>query len=265
MSTKKIVIGLLSIILLGSIVPAPKELTIAFKQKSTQQNIIKNALLLSQLKFRSFLDIAFQACTPHFLENGQMLDSYHAVPCKDEKLLKLFNDIQNELGIYPKVSLFIGNNIPQKLGLNTAAFYDFQCKTVTIISSVFYNQPIIYQRHLLYHELRHHLQNLAPESIRFLPEIQKMLDDQKISYAQALEFDADYFAAEHGTHSCPVCLKQLQKYFAIFKPEEYKGYMLYTDFKNLLAQAKTNRDFCPEHNSKAKRASGWFKEPYLPW
>lgn len=182
-----------------------------------------------------------------------MLEKYKAQPCKDKQLVEEFQVLQNKLNLSYKVPLFTTEAKPEILPCkDTVAFYDFKAEAIAIIPQKFYCLSNIHKSHVLYHELKHHLQNKALWH-KYAPHIESMIKDGTLTEAQAMEHDADLFGIECATAHCPTCLKLLKCYFYKNKPKAYYGYFTQADFEPMINKAKKEKCYCSKHQSKLNR------------
>lgn len=86
-----------------------------------------------------------------------MTDNYSAVECEDQKIIDMFNLLQEETGIYINNPLFVCKKTPESMDkLECKAAYDPSYKVIFIVASNFYKMSELAQKYTLVHELRHH-------------------------------------------------------------------------------------------------------------
>lgn len=159
--------------------------------------------------------------------------------CQNTKTLKLFSSILNKLNIKEKIYLFETVQMH-----NHSACYNLPNKSIILNKQYWNSIPVIMQKMILYHEFRHHKQNkkIPNDTTKTVYEI---LQTQNFTLSQALEYDADLFAAFKATNGCPVCLRFLKS--TANTGIDSRGYFTKHDFTQLIKYAQIKNRLCSRH------------------
>lgn len=159
--------------------------------------------------------------------------------CQNSKTLKLFSSILNKLNIKEKIYLF--ETVKMQ---NHSACYNLPNKSIILNKQHWNSIPVIMQKMILYHELRHHNQNkkVPNETTKNIFEI---LESKNFTLSQAYEYDADLFAAFKATTGCPVCLRFLKS--TANTGIDSRGYFTKHDFTQLIKYAQIKNRLCSRH------------------
>lgn len=172
---------------------------------------------------------------------------YNAVPCADRALIKRFKQIQKNLHIKDNVKLFESQKFPKELPSYAKAFYNYDCEVVVILQPYFSQQSVVRQDAILFHELRHHIQNTTGDADDALEEY---MENMNLSWQQAIEYDADIISLQ-AAKNCPLCICELRSFRDINWVElhDSDGYMTSKAIQSFLESAQKNPCVCDRHKT----------------
>ena len=211
--------------------------------------LTKYATKIAQAEENSKINVLTAAETIDIMKN-----MYNLIPCTTKSVLDRFHAIQNNIKIYPHVSLFEPAQSQQKfqtvIYVVNAAYHKL-FHTIMVSDETKQAIPPI-QDFIFNHELRHHLQfttKTARDQVKEYEKTHYMLT------RTAQEYDADTFALQQiAKTQCPHCLYEITNIHkkALFLKHNVFGYITNKSIKPYIKTALQNPCICQYHASIPK-------------